>query len=59
MHDTSTGKAKPKRTPKTFTVRDNVPPGTHVEMKPETVKDFVRMFGEEALRRASAERGRE
>lgn len=51
MHDANTGKAKPKRTPKNITVRDNVPPGARVVMKPETIKDFVRMFGEKLLRK--------
>lgn len=58
MHDANTGKAKPKRTPKNITVRDNVPPGAHVVMKPETIKDFVRMFGEKILVRMGEERGR-
>ena len=54
----NTGKAKPKRTPKTFIIRDNVPPGAHVVMKPETMKDFVRMFGEKILVRMEGERRR-
>jgi len=58
MHDANTGKAKPKRTPKTFIIRDNVPPGAHVVMKPETMKDFVRMFGEKILVRMEGERRR-
>jgi len=56
MHDANTGKAKPKRPPKTFIVRDNVPPGAHVVMKPDTIKDFVRMFGEKILLRTGEER---
>ena len=58
MHDANTGKAKPKRTPKNITVRDNVPPGARVVMKPETIKDFVGMFGEKLLRKIDGERSR-
>lgn len=50
-------KARPIRTPREFVVRDNVPPGAQVVLRPDIVKEFVRMFGEEALRRAAAERG--
>ena len=58
MHDANTGKAKPKRPPKTFIVRDNVPTGAHVVMKPDTIKDFVRMFGEKILLRTGEARVR-
>ena len=51
-------KAKPVRTPKRFTVRDNVPPGAVVVPRPAVVRELVRMFGETALRRAAEGRER-
>jgi len=50
-------KALPKRTPKTITVRDNVPPDAAVVMSPAAAKALVRLFGEEVLRRVEVERG--
>lgn len=51
-------KAKPVRTPKHFTVRDNVPPGAQVVLKPELVKEIVRLLGEKVLRREAEARER-
>lgn len=52
------GKANPVRSPREFVVRDNVPPGGRVVLRPELVKEMVRMFGEAALRRAAEVRER-
>jgi len=51
-------KARPTRTPQHFTVRDNVPPGAEVVLNPRAVQEFVRLFGEQVLRRMEQERGR-
>lgn len=51
-------KAKPTRPPTHFTVRDNVPPGAQVVLKPELVKEIVRMFGEKVLRLEAEARDR-
>jgi hypothetical protein len=51
-------KANPVRAPREFVVRDNVPPGGRVVLRPELVKEMVRMFGEAALRRAAEVRER-
>jgi hypothetical protein len=51
-------KARPTRTPQHFTVRDNVPPGAEVVLNPRAIQEFVRLFGEQVLRRMEQERGR-
>ncbi len=45
-----------QRSPRTLTVRDNVPHGARVVMTPAAAKNLVRLFGDEALRRAAEEK---
>jgi hypothetical protein len=49
-------KALPRRTPKTITVRDNLPSGAQLVLTPAAAKSFVRLFGDEVMRRIAAER---
>jgi len=51
-------KAKPARLPQQITVRDNVPPGAQVVLSAAVQKEFIRLFGEQVLRRMEQERGR-
>lgn len=46
------GRAVPRPSPKAVTVRDSLPPGAEVRLSDGAIKALVRLFGEEALRRA-------
>lgn len=48
-------KQTPTPTPRALTVRTNLPAGARVVMTPNAMKALVRLFGEEALRRAGME----
>lgn len=52
-------KAAPTPTARQFQITHNLPAGARLVIPPKAVKELVRLFGEEALRRAAGEAGRD